>query len=155
MAEEKERTSIQDSILDLSRPSASAGELSDALRRGFIVWSWIGLLGALTSSSAIFTNQIFLWTREGVVSYKIGGTQPLFASITVLFPLLILAIAWLTFYRYSIAIFEACVLGTHEYSHFSFDVVWLFRRCVFYLAAAWLAGILASIIPVMLAFFMR
>lgn len=118
-----------------------------SIKRGFLLWSWIGLLGAFISTSAIFATQILMIAREGIRIFEFRSSQ-VYSILTLLFPAIVIMMAWLTFYRYSIAIYQYAVLELKEIDNKY--LYFLFRSSVLYLILSWLIGFVCFLLPFLL-----
>lgn len=135
----------------VNEPQAARHDLTRLVERGFIVWSWIGLLGAYVSTSALFAGQLLVALREGYrvyefTTYHSGTFVGIFAALATI------VVGWLVFYRYSVAIFRTAILGTWSTSAKQDDIALLrwFRSAVLYLIFTWVLGLAAVFLPYVL-----
>lgn len=128
--------------------SEETSEMIQVVRRGFLLWSWIGLIAAYTSTSAIYANQLYLMMSQG---YKSIDFLP-FASITMttlLFPMGVLAVGWFAFYRYSLSILNIVLIPEKAKSEIDelWRVAFLFKSTVLSLILSWISILIAVFIP--------
>ena len=127
-------------------------ELAKIVKRGFILWSWIGLIGAYTATSAVYANQLYIIAIQGTETL---GIYP-FASMmmaALLLPMGFLAIGWLIFYRYSICILRIALLpeksdlkGSKIEKEFD-KLPFFFKFSILSLIISWIAILLAVFVP--------
>lgn len=138
--------------------SASTGnQVLAAIRRGFLVWSWIGLLGAYTSTSAVYGSQLIRLVADGVDRFKFAS----YWSVTVaslMLPIIVLTVGWLLFGQYSRAIFAIALLPEAESASKgridSDRLAFLFNSSIFYLMFSWVAILFTLLLPYVVMLFL-
>ena len=79
----------------------SSKDLLSSVKKGFLIWSWLGLLAAYVSTSSVFSSQLYIIVTQGARGFKL--TQYEYVGLGILFfPPIILAMGWFVFYRYSV-----------------------------------------------------
>ncbi|MFW9876763.1 MAG: hypothetical protein ACFFG0_27020 [Candidatus Thorarchaeota archaeon] len=135
--------------------------ISQQIKRGFLLWSWIAILGGYITTSTIFLSNLTMSLSQGmkIMSY---GIISIITQVTFLIAILMLFIAWISFYKYSLYLFRVVFDETMNFStdkHFFEDepdsevreVVFktykLFKTSLLYLIMCWFMMLMASIIP--------
>jgi len=127
-------------------------EFARIVKRGFILWSWIGLIGAYTATSSVYANQLYIIAIQGTKTIDIYP----FASLLMaglLLPMGFLAIGWLSFYRYSLCILKIALspesdkLDNKEMGEEFRKLSLFFKYTIMSLIIAWLAIIFSVFIP--------
>ncbi len=113
------------------------------LKRTFLVWSWIGLLGAYVYTAVSFASLLVATgfaTRLPPFEGRGANVNPLFRLISVvgvIAPIVILALACSVFLRYSVATYRMAVLDPlHEGD--GEELLPLFRSSLVWLIAVWI-----------------
>ena len=121
-----------------------------SIRKGFLVWSWIGLLSAYLATSALLVGQFFRTWTEGVRGFDVPLMTLNMLVVWQGVPAVVLCLAWLTFYTYSKAVFTYSILAADEQkpeqtSHGELDSLFHgFRLSLFYLMATWFTVLFAA-----------
>ncbi len=125
------------------------------LKRTFVVWSWIGLLGAYVYTTVSFGNVLLATgfaTRLSPLAGQSRNTDPLLRLISALgfiVPIVILALACFIFLRYSVATYRMAVLDPpHEGD--GEELLLLFRNSLAYLIAVWIVVLALRALPMVL-----
>jgi len=114
--------------------------------RGFLIWSWLGLLSAYVATSALFVSQLYINWREGFQAFRFSSSLAVTFSMAQLLPVYTLVFAWLAFYRYSNLTFAVAVEGREPSE--SPDLLPQFRSSLQYLMFSWLAALAMAFVPV-------
>jgi len=124
-----------------------------SLKKGFLLWSWVGLIGAYIATSTLFGTSIFMFTLQGIRIFEHSFMFRVLLMYGFLVPIVILAMAWLTFYRYSIALFEVAVIDSVGLD--ARKIMFLFKRSLLYLIMSWIVALLLFVIPLATTAFYR
>jgi hypothetical protein len=136
------------------------GNLDQQIKRGFLLWSWVAILGGYLTTSAIFLSNLVMSLNGGnkIIKY---GIISIISQVGFLFAIAMLFIAWLSFYKYSIYLFSVIF---DERMNFSTDMNFLedqdpkarevifstyrlFKTALLYLIISWFFIFIASVIP--------
>ena len=126
--------------------------LLSAIRRGFLVWSWIGLLGAYVTTSAVYAAQLLSIVTRGFDNYAYSH----FTSITIaafLIPIIIISMGWIVFNRYSTGILKLAILSDSlkENNEVLKQLIVPFRIAINYLIMSWVSILFAIFLPYLFA----
>lgn len=133
---------------------ANERENGTSLKRTFLVWSWLGLLGAYTGTLLCFTAG--LWFSGGflrsLAPLATRGVDSflLTAVLGTVLPLLLLALGCVRFYRYSVAVYEAATTDPSPEGERT-TALPFFRSALGYLLAAWIVVLAFETLPVLLS----
>jgi hypothetical protein len=128
----------------MEEPDVSEGQFSKLANRGFVVWSWLGLLSAYIATSALFVSELYVSWREGPQAVRFSSTLFSVFVAAQVFPAYALVFAWLVFYRYSMSVYTIAVeerLLEEEPS-----LRRGFGRSLQYLMFAWLGALLTGLV---------
>jgi hypothetical protein len=120
-----------------------------AIRRGFLLWSWIGLLSAYISTSAVYGSQMITIVTQGIERLNFASYWTLTVA-SLMFPVAVLMMGWLLFSRYSRAILAIALIPESESSGRkinSKELGYLFNASINYLIFSWIAILLAILLP--------
>ena len=135
--------------------------LHESIKKGFLIWSWLGLLGAYVSTSSIFSNQLYIVLTQGARGLDLG--QFAYTAFGFLFlPPLVLVMGWLAFYKYSTYIIKIAIFPSEiedatdsEYSKGLVDpwrLMLLFKSSVLYLILSWIVMLFSVFFPYLMSF---
>jgi hypothetical protein len=124
-------------------------ELFLSVKRGFLVWSWIGLLGAFITTSSTYGNFLFLLVTQGARIFEFTRLGARFL-VVLFFPAIFLSFAWVQFYFYSTSIYRMILFPESESAARLFI---LFRLCLVYLISSWVVLLLVMFAPYLLGTF--
>jgi hypothetical protein len=130
-------------------------ESGTPLQRTFVVWSWIGLLAAYVYTTVSFGGLSLAFGLAGRLPSGMGRGQnadPLLRFIGILsmiVPIVILALAGFVFLRYSVATYRMAVLDSpHEGG--GEDLLVLFRSSILWLIVVWIVTLSLRALPLVL-----
>jgi len=125
------------------------------LKKTFLVWSWIGLLGAYVYTAVTFGGLLVATgfaTRLPPFAGRDPNRDPLLRLIGVLgviVPIVILALACFVFLRYSVATYRMAVLDPpHEGD--GEELLLLFRSSLVWLIVIWIVVLALKALPIVL-----
>lgn len=125
-------------------------EFRDSVRKAFLVWSWVALLGALIATTSTFATQLFFVITQGLRAVDWKAVGPIGFSVYIL-PSTSLLLAWLIFYRYSGLLYGWIIFpesSDTESGEFVAHRLWQqFRLSLLYLMVTWLLIIAATAMP--------
>jgi hypothetical protein len=130
-------------------------DVGTPVKRTFLVWSWIGLLGAYVYTTVSFGS---LLLAVGIAARRPPSTgggphgYSLFRQTSVLaviVPIVILAVACFVFLRYSVATYRMTVLDPpHEGD--GEELLLLFRSSLMWLIVVWIVVLSMRVLPMLL-----
>ncbi len=88
---------------------STSEQVKSAVRRGFLLWSWMGLLGAYISTSTIYSVQLLRMIIQGRETFEFSYYSTLTGAI-LMFPIMVLVTGWVSFSRYSSVILDVSLL---------------------------------------------
>jgi hypothetical protein len=126
------------------------------LKRAFLVWSWLGLLGAYVYTTVSLGTSLTIsagFARSMAPLASQGRSEgPLSMPVTVLcliVPIVVLSLACVRFLLYSVAVYRVAVVGPpHEAD--GQELLSLFRPALAYLIATWIVVLALKALPVVL-----
>jgi len=126
------------------------------LKATFLVWSWIGLLGAYVYTGVTFGGYLVATgfaTRLPSFPGQGPREDPLFRMtgiLGVIVPIVILALACFVFLRYSVATYRMAVLDSpHEGD--GEELLLLFRGSLVWLIVVWIVVLAFKALPIVLS----
>ena len=126
------------------------------LKRTFLVWSWIGLLGAYVYTAVSFGGLLVaagFATRLSPLASQSPSTDPLFELIIALcliVPIVILALACFVFLRYSVVTYRMAVLDPPQEGNGQ-ELLPLFRGSLAWLIVVWIVALTLRALPIVLS----
>ncbi len=130
-------------------------ESGTPLKRTFLVWSWIGLLAAYVYTTVSFGGlSLALGFASRLPPFDGRGpsTDPFFRMIgilSVIVPIVILALACFVFLRYSVATYRAAVLEPLQEGDGQ-ELLALFRSSLLWLIVVWIVVLALRALPMVL-----
>ncbi len=132
-------------------------ELITSVKRGFLIWSWLGLLAAYVSSSSIFSSQLYIIVTQGVRGFKLSQYENVALGV-LFFPPIILAMGWFIFYNYSVLLiketmdpFTESQNDKDERKYYYHRFFFLFRSSILYLILAWVFMLFSIFFPYLIS----
>ena len=126
------------------------------LKRTFLVWSWIGLLGAYVYTAVSFASiMVATGFATRLPPFEGRGPNPnpllrLIGLLGVIVPIVVLALACSVFLRYSVTTYRMAVLDSlHEGD--GEDLLPLFRSSLVWLIAVWIVVLALKAVPIVLS----
>lgn len=126
------------------------------VKRTFLLWSWLGLLGAYVYTTMSLGAGLLLSAgfARNIVSLANQGREVSshFAPITalcVITPLVILSLACIQFFTYSVALYRVLVVDPSRETEGA-ELLSHFRPALGYLIATWIVVIALRALPVVL-----
>jgi len=130
-------------------------DVGTPLKKTFLVWSWIGLLGAYVYTTVTFGGLLVATgfaTRLPPFAGQGPNRDPLLRMIGVLgviVPIVILALACFVFLRYSVATYRMAVVDPpHEGD--GEELLPLFRSSLVWLITVWIVVLALKALPIVL-----
>ena len=121
------------------------------VQRGFLIWSWLGLLGAYVTTSGFYSNQAYFVVTRGLESIELARYSYV-ATYTLLIPVVVLIVGWISFLQYSTAILRVAILPEDEGEHKApWRLAFLFRNSLMFLILAWVAILFVVLFPFLLS----
>jgi hypothetical protein len=125
-------------------------------RRTFLVWSWLGLLGAYLYTTMSLGTGLLLSAgfARNIASLANQGRAPgsHFTPVTVLCviaPIVVLSLAYVRFFTYSVALYRVLVVDPPREAEGG-ELLSHFRPALAYLIATWIVVVALRALPVVL-----
>ncbi len=136
----------------------SSKDLLSSVKKGFLIWSWLGLLAAYVSTSSVFSSQLYIIVTQGARGFKL--TQYEYVGLGILFfPPIILAMGWFVFYRYSVFLLRETIAPLMDIEpddendkYLSKRFFFLFRSSILYLILSWVFMLFSVFFPYLISF---
>ncbi len=133
-------------------------DFRDSLRRTFLVWSWVGILGALVATATSYSSQLYFTLSQGFRALDLRPNSSFMFTVYLL-PSTCLILDWIIFYRYSGILYSVIILdvpGSDANQEAESRKTWhqlfvQFKYTLLYLILTWLLIMAVNSLPVLLA----
>ena len=122
------------------------------VQRGFLIWTWIALLGAFTASSGVFATQSYLIANRGFETLRFGSA--IITTYALLLPIICLIVGWLSFLQYSLRLIDRILFLEGDGSGHSpstdadmFRLRFTLRNSLLFLFFSWLTILFVAMVP--------
>ena len=140
---------------ELKKENDEKHDILKTIKSGFIIWSWVALLGAYTSTSGILIMLEYQFLQRGIEAYNLSNITLTIFMMAILFPMLNLLMGWFVFIKYSITIFDISIFQSSTSNEILEKSKWLFRRSISYLMYAYIFGIAAGTSAIIFNYFIQ